>query len=249
MTKIYIDPGHGGANPGATYGKRKESEDVFALAQAVADRLSAVPGVAVKLSRTADTDPELDARTKEANAWGADYFISIHRNAFMPNRASGIEAWIYSKAAINGDAYQKAQRIVDSLSTVTRLKNRGVKLGAPKYRDYAVNRDSKMTSCLVEVGFVDNDKDNAAFDGNLDAMADAIAEAVCVNTGLKYVRKGDVDANGTVDVNDARTVLRAAVGLEKLSPDAEKRADTDGDGKVTVNDARDILRTATGLDK
>lgn len=249
MTKIYIDPGHGGANPGATYGKRKESEDVFALAQAVADRLSAVPGVAVKLSRTADTDPELDARTKEANAWGADYFISIHRNAFVPNGASGIEAWIYSKAAINGDAYQKAQRIVDSLSTVTRLKNRGVKLGAPKYRDYAVNRDSKMTSCLVEVGFVDNDKDNAAFDRTFDAMADTIAEAVCVNTGLKYVRKGDVDGNGTVDVNDARTVLRAAVGLEKLSPDAEKRADTDGDGKVTVDDARDILRTATGLDK
>lgn len=249
MTKIYIDPGHGGANPGATYGKRKESKDVFALAQAVADRLSAVPDIAVKLSRTADTDPELDARTKEANAWGADYFISIHRNAFVPNGASGIEAWIYSKAAINGDAYQKAQRIVDSLSTVTRLKNRGVKLGAPKYRDYAVNRDSKMTSCLVEVGFVDNDKDNAAFDSNLDAMADAIAEAVCVNTGLKYVRKGDVDGNGTVDVNDARTVLRAAVGLEKLSSDAEKRADTDGDGKVTVIDARDILRTATGLDK
>lgn len=249
MKKIYIDPGHGGANPGATYGKRKESEDVFALAQTVADRLSAVPDIAVKLSRTADTDPELDARTKEANAWGADYFISIHRNAFVPNGASGIEAWIYSKAAINGDAYQKAQRIVDSLSTVTRLKNRGVKLGAPKYRDYAVNRDSKMTSCLVEVGFVDNDKDNAAFDRTFDAMADAIAEAVCVNTGLKYVRKGDVDGNGTVDVNDARTVLRAAVGLEKLSPDAEKRADTDGDGKVTVNDARDILRTATGLDK
>lgn len=249
MKKIYIDPGHGGANPGATYGKRKESEDVFALAQTVADRLSAVPDIAVKLSRTADTDPELDARTKEANAWGADYFISIHRNAFVPNRASGIEAWIYSKAAINGDAYQKAQRIVDALSTVTGLKNRGVKLGAPKYRDYAVNRDSKMTSCLVEVGFVDNDKDNAAFDRTFYAMADAIAEAVCVNTGLKYVRKGDVDGNGTVDVNDARTVLRAAVGLEKLSPDAEKRADTDGDGKVTVNDARNILRTATGLDK
>ncbi len=249
MKKIFIDPGHGGTNPGATYGKRKESEDVFRLAAAVAEKLSAVPGAAVKLSRTADADPQLDSRTSEANNWGADYFISIHRNAFMPNKTSGIEAWIYSKAAINGDAYRKAQRIVDALSTVTGLKNRGVKLGAPKYRDYAVNRKTKMTSCLLEVGFVDNDKDNAAFDRTFDAMADAIAEAVCANTGLKYVRKGDVDANGTVDVNDARTVLRAAVGLEKLSPDAEKRADTDGDGKVTVNDARDILRTATGLDK
>ena len=248
MTKIYIDPGHGGANPGATYGKRKESEDVFALAQAVADRLSAVPGVAVKLSRTADTDPELDARTKEANAWGADYFISIHRNAFLPNGASGIEAWIYSKAAINGDAYRKAQRIVDALCAVTGLKNRGVKLGAPKYSDYAVNRNTKMTSCLVEVGFVDNDKDNAAFDRTFDAMADAIAEALCANTGLKYVRKGDVDGNGTVDVNDARTVLRAAVGLEKLDEQQKKAADINGDGKITVDDARTILREATGLE-
>lgn len=254
MKKIFIDAGHGGTNPGATYGKRKESEDVFALAQAVADRLSAVPGVAVKLSRTADTDPELDARTKEANAWGADYFISIHRNAFMPNKASGIEAWICSKAAINGDAYRKAQRIVDSLSTVTRLKNRGVKLGAPSYTDFGVNRLTKMHSCLLEVGFVDNSADNAVFDSRLDAMALALAKSLCRAVGVEYKEQaqtvpGDVDGNGTVDVNDARTVLRAAVGLEKLSPDAEKRADTDGDGKVTVNDARDILRTATGLDK
>ena len=33
--------------------------------------------------------------------------MSIHRNAFVPNGASGIEAWIYSKAAINGDALNR----------------------------------------------------------------------------------------------------------------------------------------------
>ena len=256
--RIFVDQGHNpyGFNAGAEGFGLREQDITYMVGAYLADLLDADPRFEVATSRPTPTtvlgynnSSSLRQRVDMANDWGADYFISIHRNAFLPNKASGIEAWIYSKAAINGDAYRKAQRIVDALSTVTRLKNRGVKLGAPKYRDYAVNRASKMTSCLVEVGFVDNDKDNAAFDRTFDAMADAIAEAVCVNTGLKYVRKGDVDGNGTVDVNDARTVLRAAVGLEKLSPDAEKRADTDGDGKVTVNDARDILRTATGLDK
>lgn len=247
MKKVYVDAGHGGRNPGATYGKRKESEDVFALAQTVADKLTAASDIAVRLSRTADTDPELNARTKEANTWGADYFVSIHRNAFKPNKASGIEAWIYSKASKGGDAYTKAKRIVDALCAVTGLKNRGVHIGAPSYRDYAVNRDTKMTSCLLEVGFVDNDRDNAVFDSTFDRMADVIAESLCTNVGVEYVRKGDVDGDGDVDVSDARTALRAAVGLEKLDEKQKKAADVDGDGKVTVSDAREILRTATGI--
>ncbi len=249
MKKIYIDAGHGGANSGAVYGKRKESEDVFQLAQAVADTLIFQPDIAVRLSRTADADPELTARTSDANTWGADYFISIHRNAFSPNRASGIEAWIYSKSEKNGDAWTKAKRIVDALCAVTGLGNRGVHLGAPNYTDYAVNNYTKMTSCLLEVGFVDSDKDNAAFDKHFAEMAKAIAEGLCKAVGVNFVQKGDVDGDGDVDVSDARAALRAAVGLEKLTSDAEKRADIDGDGKVTVSDAREILRKSTGLEE
>ena len=35
MPLIVLDAGHGGANPGATYNGRKESEDVLALTLAV----------------------------------------------------------------------------------------------------------------------------------------------------------------------------------------------------------------------
>ena len=38
MPLIVLDAGHGGANPGATYNERKESEDVLALT--LADRKS-----------------------------------------------------------------------------------------------------------------------------------------------------------------------------------------------------------------
>ena len=60
---------------------------------------------------------------------------------------------------------------------------------------------------------------------------------------------GDVDGNGDVSVNDARTVLRAAVKLETLTGTKLTIADMDGNGDISVNDARSVLRTAVKLDK
>lgn len=84
-----------------------------------------------------------------------------------------------------------------------------------------------------------------------DEMAQSIAKSLCEIVGEKYVEQfvvGDVDGDGTVSVNDARTALRAAVKLETLSDEQKKRADTDNNGEIDVADARDILRKAVGLD-
>ncbi len=59
---------------------------------------------------------------------------------------------------------------------------------------------------------------------------------------------GDVDGDGVIAAADARSALRAAVGLESLSADAEKAADVDFDGEVTAADARLILRASVGLE-
>ncbi len=60
---------------------------------------------------------------------------------------------------------------------------------------------------------------------------------------------GDVDNSGNVDASDARTVLRASVGLEELSPYQQKLADADGDSAISSSDARLILRTSVGLEE
>lgn len=58
----------------------------------------------------------------------------------------------------------------------------------------------------------------------------------------------DVDGNGTVEPEDARLALRAAVSLEYLTDAAYQAADSDGDGRITPADARAILRVAVKLD-
>ncbi len=59
---------------------------------------------------------------------------------------------------------------------------------------------------------------------------------------------GDTDENGVVEASDARTALRASVGLEMLDTQKFYIADIDKDGKITASDARIILRTSVGLE-
>lgn len=248
MKKIYIDPGHGGDSIGASYMGRKEQDDCLRLALAVKNILLTQKGVAVMLSREEDINPDIMDRAKEANEWGADYFLSIHRNAFLPERACGAEVWCYSKCAVGGATYNKAERILIALCAVTGFVNRGTKLGAPKYADYAVNRYTEMSSCLLEVGFIDNSADNAIFDAFFANMALSIAKSLLENVGLEYkapIIKGDADGDGRITAADARLILRAAVGLEEVSLE---RGDMDGDGKITAADAREVLRDSVGLE-
>lgn len=247
MKKIFIDPGHGGSSIGASYKERKEQDDCLRLSFAVRDILLTQEGISVKMSREGNTNLSITSRCAEANLWGADYFISIHRNAFEPNKAKGVEVWVYSKVAVGGDTYNMADNIVNRICESTPFADRGTKLGAPSYKDYGVNRLAKMSSCLLEVGFIDSDSDNAIFDGYFAEIALAIAKAVMENVGLEYkppIIKGDADGDGQITSSDARLILRASVGLEEIPLEV---ADVDGDGKITSADSREVMRQSVGL--
>lgn len=258
--KIYIDPGHGGDSIGATYKGRKEQDDCLRLSLAVEKYLLTQPGVEVKLSRRTDINPDLMARANEANAWGADYFLSIHRNAFVPEGATGAEIWVYSKVLTSGETYKFAEAILNDVCAVTGYKNRGVKLGATSYDDYAVNKYTNMHSALFEVGFIDNTKDNQTFDKCLDAMALSIAKNLIKAVGLTWTEANDKKADTTND----NTLYRVQIGAFKNKANAEAYAakakaegfdafvtvvgDVDGDGKITSADARTALRKSVGLE-
>ncbi len=255
--KIFIDPGHGGDSIGASYKGRLEQDDCLRLSLAVRDALFTQKGVEVMLSREDDTDPDLLKRCERANGWGADYFLSIHRNAFTPEGATGVEAWVYSAVKKDGETYNMARCIVDGVCTVTELRNRGVKQGAPEYRDFAVNSYTKMHSCLLEAGFIDNTKDNEVFDEKFSDIAKAIAKSVFEALGGKWEESADEEKKGTgllfcVQAGAYKSRRAAEAEAERISVltgadcFVAVKGDADGDGKITAADAREILRQAAG---
>lgn len=219
--KIYIDAGHGGNSIGAAYKGRLEQDDVLKLALKIKELLLQQPNIEVKLSRETSVNPELSARAEEANKWGADYFISLHRNAFKPNAATGAEVWVYSKVSKQGDTYKKAETILKKLCAATGYASRGVKLGAPSYADYAVNRLTKMHSCLLEIGFIDNDNDNAIFDSKFDEMAEAIARGLVEAVGGTWEEIKKPEAQ---EQPDSGIIYRVQIGAFSNKANAEAYA-------------------------
>ncbi len=98
VSRIVIDPGHGGHDPGARAHGLRESEVVLDIAHRVERRLLTQPGIEVVLTRRDDTYIPLAARTALANREQADLFLSIHANASHNGRARGVETYFLNFA-------------------------------------------------------------------------------------------------------------------------------------------------------
>ena len=95
---IVIDPGHGGKDPGAMgkYGL-KEKNLVLDIAKVLKKELEA-NGIKVILTRDRDVFVPLGKRADIANKAEADFFVSIHANAFRSERIKGFEIYCLSEA-------------------------------------------------------------------------------------------------------------------------------------------------------
>ena len=66
-------------------------------------------------------------------------------------------------------------------------------------------------------------------------------------TGGSEYELGDVNMNGSVDMNDVTLVMRHAMGLISLSSEQCQLADYNRDGNVNTADAAAIMRRAMGI--
>ena len=99
VSRIVIDPGHGGHDPGARANGLNEADLVLDIAQRVATLLREQRGIDVVLTRDKNVFIPLEERTAIANRVGADLFVSIHANASRSTAASGVETYVLNFAS------------------------------------------------------------------------------------------------------------------------------------------------------
>jgi N-acetylmuramoyl-L-alanine amidase len=190
-TKVFLDPGHGGSDPGAVSGGYQEANINLAVAKKV-QSLLLNRGYDVYMSRKDNTYVSLLNRSIMANDLNADIFISIHTNSSgaAATTVSGIESYYYEYDAnypskINASMHNNPERILKSMTLAniiqgsmvenTGANNRGTDGGA-----FAVVREAAMPATLLEIGFINNSSERQKLVTNSyqDLLAKAIADGV-----------------------------------------------------------------------
>ena len=93
VSRIVIDAGHGGKDPGALGPNGLQEKDLtLAISKQLAKRLKQ-EGFTVYLTRESDVFIPLEERTAFANKKKADLFVSIHLNSLSDQSAAGIETY------------------------------------------------------------------------------------------------------------------------------------------------------------
>ena len=128
VSRVVIDPGHGGHDPGADGGGVTEAELVLDIALRLEKLLARVPGTEVVLTRRTNEFVSLQERTAIANRVRADLFLSIHANASSNKQARGVETYFLNMAtsptaeavaarenATSGQAMADATKLVNAI--------------------------------------------------------------------------------------------------------------------------------------
>ena len=190
---VYLDAGHGGYDPGASYFGISEKSLTLAIQSRVKAKLES-EGYQVVTTRTSDTYVDLTDRSRAANASESDIFVSIHINASGSSAAQGIETYYYQAYAeypsrINATYHANPTRlsmsdtlanaIQSSLINATGAQNQGV-----KRQTFAVLRETTAPAVLLELGFLSNPQEAARL--NTSAYQETLANAIVAGIKSYY---------------------------------------------------------------
>lgn len=184
--RIYIDQGHNPYNPnaGAEGNGLREQDIVYRIGQDTAALLRENGRFDVRLSRPTPTTvlgtsnaSSLAARVQDANAWGANYFLSLHTNASELPAATGCEAFSFAR---DTPAFFLGEDILDALQANTGLRNRGMFVRPSLY----VLKRTTMPAVLLELGFITNRFDAELMVTRPELFARGICDGVLAFTGV-----------------------------------------------------------------
>lgn len=153
---IYLDPGHGGTDPGAVYKDIYEKDITLSICKKLKELLEQ-EGAIVYMTRYDDYDlsnstydrkkRDLNNRAKVINDSMADMYISIHLNSITSSTWRGAQVF-YDDVNINNKKI--AQVFQSNLNKTREIK---------EINNILMNRKIKVPGVLIEVGFLSNPND------------------------------------------------------------------------------------------
>jgi uncharacterized protein YjdB len=188
---VFLDPGHGGSDPGAIWGNYHEADLNLAVAKKV-QALLVNRGYQVYMSRTNDTYLGLLDRPQMANNLATDIFVSIHTNSTGAGAttATGIESYYYEydpgyPSKINEEMHNNPDRILKSVTLTSLIQENMISYTGANDRGtdgdtFAVIREAAMPATLLEMGFINNSSERQRLftDSYQNQLAKAIADGI-----------------------------------------------------------------------
>ena len=186
---IFLDPGHGGSDPGAVSGGVREKDLTLSVYNKVSSKLASL-GYTVLTSRNVDKDVDLVERAEQANNANADMLLSIHFNAGGRGVARGIETYYYQSQAdrvpkINKENHNNAERLERSRKLANKVQQNllyqtGANDRGVKRASFTVLRETSIPSILVELGFIDNPEERNKIKTNeyQERLANGIVDGI-----------------------------------------------------------------------
>lgn len=157
--KLYLDSGHGGVDSGAVGNGLLEKNVVLEMAKKLKTFMQTnYKNIEIMETRTTDVFVSLDERTKRANDWGADVFLSLHLNANTITTAKGFETYIYPEVDSKTVSFQNVvhEEVMKQIAGYAGVVDRG-----KKRANFHVLRESNMIALLGENLFISNTSDSS----------------------------------------------------------------------------------------
>ncbi len=188
---IYLDPGHGGVDPGATYGNIKEEDINLSIAFKLKENLER-KGATVYMTREGDYDlsskgakarkkSDLYNRSKLINNSGCDLYLSLHLNAIKSSTWSGAQVFYDD---INKENIEIAKIIQEELK-----KDLNTTREYKEVKEGYLYRRVKIPGVLIEMGFLSNsgERNKLKKESYQKRISDSISKGV--EAYLKNVKK------------------------------------------------------------
>ncbi len=174
MYTVVIDPGHGGADVGATRANIYEKDITLEVSKLLENYLKK-QGVYTHMTRDRDKTVELNERSDFSNSINPDVFISVHVNSSVKEDIIGVETHWYHPQSL--DFAKKVHAKIASSRNLSKWETKDRGLFQSKF--YVINH-TNAPAILVEIGFISNPNERRELvkEKRQEEVAKAIADGI-----------------------------------------------------------------------